>query len=81
MKEEKSSTSWESKEALAHLQVTHLKGSLKQEIKPKGFFFVYSNLTTAALQVEEVKVEDGWVNNGTARLPSPRLLLVLNVGL
>lgn len=47
----------------------------------KSFFFVDCNLTTAALQVEEVKVDDCWVNNGIARLPSPRLLLVLDVGL
>lgn len=47
----------------------------------KSFIFVDSNLTTAALQVEEVKVDDCWVNSGIARLPSPRLLLVLDVGL
>lgn len=79
MEEDNYSTSWESRGARAHLQVTQLKSSLTHEIKPISCFFIYSNLTTAASQVEEVKVEDCRVNNGTARIPSPWLLLVLDV--
>lgn len=53
----------------------------KTKTQQKNFLFLNSNLTTAALQVEEVKVEDCRVNNGVARLPSPWLLLVVDVGL
>lgn len=53
----------------------------KTKTQQKNVLFLNSNLTTAALQVEEVKVEDCWVNNGVARLPSPWLLLVVDVGL